>query len=246
MLIMALDSSGVTATAAIATPEKIIAEYSVNNKLTHSQTLLPMLEEIRRMAGLEMKDVDAVALTGGPGSFTGLRIGSATAKGIALALQIPVISVPTLEAMAWNLIGREGLICPMMDARRKQVYTAVFEYADGGMKPVKVQDALAVEEMTAFLNETGRSVILLGDGADAYRSYLEENLTVPHFFAPPHLNAQRAGAVAVCAIGKFKAGQVCSAAQHRPEYLRVSQAERERSERERQEQADGAEGHENA
>ena len=232
MLIMALDSSGVTATAAIATPEKIIAEYSVNNKLTHSQTLLPMLEEIRRMAGLEMKDVDAVALTGGPGSFTGLRIGSATAKGIALALQIPVISVPTLEAMAWNLIGREGLICPMMDARRGQVYTGIYRSRGTYMETVADQMAADAAEMAGRLNELGEKVTLLGDGADAYLDRLRETLTVPWEMAPVHLARPRAGAVAMCAFHYWEQGKAVNGSEHVPTYLRLSQAERVRAEKE--------------
>ena len=232
MLIMALDSSGVTATAAIAAPDKIIAEYSVNNKLTHSQTLLPMLEEIRRMAGLDMKDLDAVALTGGPGSFTGLRIGSSTAKGIALALGIPVISVPTLEAMAWNLIGREGLVCPMMDARRGQVYTGIYRSCGTHMETVADQMAADAAEIAGKLNDLGEKVTILGDGADAYLDRLKETLTVPWEMAPVHLSRPRAGAVAMCAFWYWQQGKAVNGSQHVPTYLRLSQAERVRAEKE--------------
>ena len=232
MLIMALDSSGVTATAAIAAPDKIIAEYSVNNKLTHSQTLLPMLEEIRRMAGLDMKDLDAVALTGGPGSFTGLRIGSSTAKGIALALGIPVLSVPTLEAMAWNLIGREGLVCPMMDARRGQVYTGIYRSSETHMETVADQMAADAAEIAGKLNDLGEKVTILGDGADAYLDRLKETLTVPWEMAPVHLSRPRAGAVARCAFWYWQQGKAVNGSQHVPTYLRLSQAERVRAEKE--------------
>ena len=123
MKILAIDSSGMTATVAVAEDRKLIAEYSVNYKKTHSQTLLPMLDALREMTDLDLGSIDAIAVAGGPGSFTGLRIGSATAKGIGLALDKPLVHVPTLEGMAWNLWGSEDLIWPMMDASRSQVYT---------------------------------------------------------------------------------------------------------------------------
>ena len=125
MRILALDSSGLVATVAIVEDDQTIAEYTVNYKKTHSQTLLPMLDEIVKMTEFDLKTVDAIAVAGGPGSFTGLRIGSATAKGLGLALNKPLIHVPTVDGMAYNLFGCTGLICPMMDARRNQVYTGI-------------------------------------------------------------------------------------------------------------------------
>ena len=127
MKILALDSSGLVASVAVVEDEKLLAEYTVNYKKTHSQTLLPMLDELTRMLDLELDTIDAVAVSGGPGSFTGLRIGSATAKGLGLALKKPLIHVPTLDAMAYNLWGSDALICPIMDARRNQVYTGVYQ-----------------------------------------------------------------------------------------------------------------------
>ena len=122
MRILALDSSGLVATVAIVEEEQTLAEYTVNYKKTHSQTLLPMLDEIVRMTELDMDTLDAIAISGGPGSFTGLRIGSATAKGLGLVLDKPLIHVPTLDALAFNLYGTDGIICPIMDARRQQVW----------------------------------------------------------------------------------------------------------------------------
>lgn len=119
---MALDSSGMTAAVAVAENEKIIASYSVNYKKTHSQTLLPMLEEVTKMISLDLASIDAIALAAGPGSFTGLRIGGATAKGLGFALDKPIIAVPTLEGLAWNGWGFDGVICPLLDARANRVY----------------------------------------------------------------------------------------------------------------------------
>ena len=123
MKILALDSSGIVASVAIVEDNTLLAEYTVNYKKTHSQTLLPMLDEVAKMTELDLSTIDAIAVAAGPGSFTGLRIGSATAKGLALALKKPLVAVPTVEALAYNLYDTNGLICPIMDARRNQVYT---------------------------------------------------------------------------------------------------------------------------
>ena len=236
MKILALDSSGMPATAALAEDDHLTAEYTIYYKKTHSQTLLPMLDEIRRMTQLDLKTLDAIAVAGGPGSFTGLRIGSATAKGLGLALDLPLVSVPTLEGLAYNLWGCDTIICPMMDARREQVYTAAFRFRylqDGTWKLEKVieQDALPVEEIIRKLNELGETVTLLGDGVPVYQEKLCTGLKVPWRIAPAHMNRQRAASVAVCAMEYVKEGRIETAAAHRPDYLRVSQAERERAQR---------------
>ena len=233
MKIIALDSSGTVAAAAIADETRLIAEYTLDNGMTHSQTLLPMLDEIAGRAGVTMKEIDAVAVAGGPGSFTGLRIGSATAKGIALAEKIPVVNVPTLEAMAYHYYGDNRLICPMMNARRQQVYTALYRFVssdDGRYRAQAVleQEAADVREWCERINALGESIVLLGDGADDYREILIKCLKVPFCFAPIHLNRQRAGALACCALTYLAEGKTETAAQHHPVYLRKSQAERER------------------
>ena len=128
MKILAIESSSLVASVAVTEDGVTVAEYTVNFKKTHSQTLLPMIDQIAAMTELDMDSVDAIAVSGGPGSFTGLRIGSATAKGLGLALKKPLIHVPTLDAMAWNLYGASGLICPVMDARRNQVYTGLYRF----------------------------------------------------------------------------------------------------------------------
>ena len=127
MKILALDSSGLVASVAVVENDNLIAEYTMNYKKTHSQTLVPMLDEIRNMIELDMQTIDAIAVAAGPGSFTGLRIGSATAKGLGLALNKPLISVPTVDGLAYNLYGSDKVICPLMDARRNQVYTGLYE-----------------------------------------------------------------------------------------------------------------------
>ena len=235
MKILAIESSGMVASVAVLEDGVLLTEYTVNYKKTHSQTLLPMLDAAAQMIELDMTTLDAIAVAGGPGSFTGLRIGSATAKGLGLALDKPLIPVPTTAAIAYNLYDAEGFICPMMDARRSQVYTGIYRFENHKMETVMEQKPVAVEEVAKELNCLGGPAILLGDGVAVYLERLTGLLEVPFSVAPAHLNRQRAGALAALALEYFREGKVCTAAEHRPDYLRLSQAERERAERERAE-----------
>ncbi len=231
MRILALDSSGLVATVAIVEENQVIAEYTMNYKKTHSQTLLPMLDEIVKMTEFDLSTIDAIAVAGGPGSFTGLRIGSATAKGLGLALDKPLIHIPTVDGLAYNLYGNEELICPIMDARRNQVYTGLYRFTDDVFQVVEGQMAISVQELIEKLNGYGEKVTFLGDGVPVYQTQLEEGLQVPYFFAPAHQNRQRAAAVGTLAMQYYREGKVETAAEHRPDYLRLSQAERERAEK---------------
>ncbi len=231
MKILAIESSGLVASAAIMNDTTLLAEYSVNFKATHSQTLLPMVDEIVRMTGTDLNDIDAIAVSGGPGSFTGLRIGSATAKGLGLALNKPVVSVPTTEGIAMNLYGFNGLICPLMDARRNQVYTGLYRNDAEGFRVVSDRKAVIVNEIIEEINSIGEPVIFLGDGVEAYKARIEELTKVPYSFAPVHMSKQRAGALAMRAMQLYSEGRTETAAEHRPDYLRLSQAERELAEK---------------
>ena len=185
MKLIGIDSSGLVASVAIMEDNKLVAEYTVNNKKTHSQTLLPMLEEIVKNVGLDMKDIDAIAIAAGPGSFTGLRIGAATAKGLGLALKKPIVPVSTVDALAYNLYGTEALVCPIMDARRNQVYTGVYafekenEICDKSMhwtyhiKVLREACAVPIEEIAEDLNQRGETVIFLGDGVPVFAEQLK-------------------------------------------------------------------------
>ena len=230
MRILALDSSGLVATVAIVEDDQTIAEYTVNYKKTHSQTLLPMLDEIVRMTEFDLSTIDAIAVAGGPGSFTGLRIGSATAKGLGLALDKPIIHVPTVDGMAYNLFGVCGLICPIMDARRNQVYTGIYRH-ENEFQVVEAQMAISVEELIVKLNQYGEKVTFLGDGVPVYGGLLEGGMEVDYSFAPAHVNRQRAAAVGALGMKYFVEGKMEAAREHQPDYLRISQAERERAEK---------------
>ena len=235
MKILGIDSSGLVASVAIVEDNDLKGEYTVNYKKTHSQTLLPMLDELVKMTEKDLDTIDAIAVAAGPGSFTGLRIGSATAKGLGLALKKPLVEIPTVDALAYNLYDSRALICPIMDARRKQVYTGMYCFLNHQMQVVKEQDAVALEELIKELNRMERPVIFLGDAVPVYKELIQENCKVPYSFAPAHLSRQRAGAVGMLGALYFKEGKTESAAEHKPEYLRVSQAERERAERLKQE-----------
>lgn len=232
MKILGLDSSGIVASVAIVEDDVLIAEYTVNYKKTHSQTLLPMLDEIAKMTELDLNSIDAIAVAAGPGSFTGLRIGSATAKGLGLALKKPLIAIPTVEGLAYNLYDISGLICPIMDARRKQVYTGIYRFTDHQLKVVEDQMAVPMETVIEKLNQYGETVTFLGDGVPVFHELIAEKMTVPYSFAPAHVNKQRAAAVAALGEIYYRQGKTETAMEHVPDYLRVSQAERERAERE--------------
>lgn len=231
MKILGLDSSGLVASVAIVEDAELRGEYTINYKKTHSQTLLPMLDEVAKMIELDLETIDAIAVAGGPGSFTGLRIGSATAKGLGLALQKPLIHVPTVDALAYNLVGHRDLVCPLMDARRNQTYTGLYAFDGNQMQVILEQCAVGIDEIIEKVNEQKRSVVFLGDGVPVFTSFIEEHCKVPYSFAPAHMSKQRAGAVAVLGMQMLEDGKSESAAEHRPDYLRLSQAERELKER---------------
>ena len=233
MKILALDSSGLVASVDIVSDDDLIGEYTINYKKTHSQTLLPMLDEVAKMVELDLSTIDVIAVSAGPGSFTGLRIGSATAKGLALALNKEIVSVPTVDALAYNMWGCRDLVCPLMDARRNQAYTGLYRFSDGKMDTLIKQCVVQIDEIIDKINKEGQKVIFLGDGVPVFKEYIRENITVPYDFAPAMCNKQRASAVACLGQILFGEGKAVPAYEHKPEYLRLSQAERERQEKER-------------
>ena len=231
MQVLAIESSSLTAGAAIIKDDVVLAEYSVSFKKTHSQTLLPMIDEVVKMTETNLKELDAIAISAGPGSFTGLRIGSATAKGLCLALDKPLVEVSTLEAMAFGCGPFAGLICPVIDARRRQVYTALYRF-DENMQMVCVMEPklLLIEELAQALQETKKeneAVLFTGDGIYAHGAWFQENVTNSHI-APAVCSTPRAAAVAEIGLRKLRAGEAINADDHRPIYLKKSQAEQER------------------
>lgn len=230
MKILGIESAALVASVAIIDENVTIAEYTTNFKKTHSETLLPMLNEIVKMTGVDLKELSAIAISGGPGSFTGLRIGAASAKGLGLALDLPLIHVPTLDAMALNIYSSDALIVPIMDARRNQVYTGIYKNA-GKLEVIRESMAISIDELLDILREIDKEekIVFLGDGVPVFREYIDENFEIAHDFAPANLNRQRASNIAMLGMEMFKEGKTMVSDDMRPEYFRKSQAERERN-----------------
>lgn len=229
MKILGIDTTGQTASAALVEDDRLIAEFTLNYKLTHSQTIMPMIAEIIERTETDKASIDCIACAAGPGSFTGLRIGAATAKGFALALDKPLVAVPTLDALAYNVFETGKFICPIMDARRNQVYAAFYMWENGRLIRLTDHMAESMERIVEIAEMLEHEVIFLGDGVPVHRKKLEEN--EKFLFAPAHCNLQRAASVA--ALGRLLAeeGMAKSSDAFELIYLRKSQAEREREER---------------
>ena len=227
MNILAIDSSGLVASTAVMSDNIIKAEANTCNKLTHSETLMPMIDTVIRSSGLELGDMDHIAVACGPGSFTGLRIGCATAKGLAEAIGRTVIPVNTIDALAMNMYGFSGNIVPMIDARRNEAYTGIFRTADTGLETVKEQCAIPLAQLIDMVNELGTRTVFLGDGADSFRDQIDKTCTVEHIYATPAQRLQRAASVACLAVVYAGEGRAVDPALHAPIYLRSTQAERE-------------------
>ena len=243
--ILAIESSGLTASVAVMSNGRLAAEYRVNNKKTHSQTLLPMINEVMKALELEPGELNCIAISCGPGSFTGLRIGSATAKGLGLALDKPIAEVSTLKGLAYNLCGNEGcVICPIMDARRQEVYTGAYEFvrietnenrenskkdsvSSFEMKTLITERAVPLTEMLSELEKLGKKVIFNGDAVPVYKDIIAEKFSLEYSFAPETLLLQRAASIAALGEKIFLNGEAKDADVHTPVYLRKSQAERE-------------------
>lgn len=233
MKILALETSAVTASVAVTEDEKLLAQSFQNSGLTHSATLMPMVADLLKNTGLSMRDVDVIAVAAGPGSFTGVRIGVAAAKGLAWPEDKPCAACSTLESMAWQVAHMDGEICAVMDARRRQVYNARFRAEGGVLTRLSEDRAIGLEELAEEIKNSGKTQILVGDGAALCYNALEAR-GLSAVTAPPHLAYQTAWGVARAALELAEKGALVPGGQLTPQYHRLSQAERERLERERQ------------
>ena len=248
MKILGIDSSGMVASVAIVSDDVVIAEYTMNHKKTHSETLLPMIDEIVKTSEMKLEDLDAIAIASGPGSFTGLRIGAATAKGLALAIDKPIVPVKTCEGLAYNMWGADGLVCPIIDARRNQVYTGLYQ-VQGNVEVVMEQTPMDIHELIEYINKAAHTVssesilsgnteisrlgdplpvTFLGDGVPIYEETIWLETKVPCKMAPANMNRQRGASVAAYGAMLYKEGKYINADDFAPDYLRKSQAERVR------------------
>ena len=227
MLILAFETSAKAGSVALMEQGRLLGESYTNTGLTHSQTVMTMAEDLLKSCGKDPADVDAVAVAAGPGSFTGVRIGVAAAKGFAWGADLPCYGVSTLEAMALGLGAYDGYILPVMDARREQVYTALFSVTEGKLQRLTEDRAISLKELAEEIKNLEKSVFLVGDGSTLCYNTLSTD--VPGLILPPeHRLHQRAAGVALAAQQKIDAGETGDGASLTPNYLRLSQAERER------------------
>lgn len=231
MRILGIECTASPVSCAVFEDGRIKAEYFLNLKTTHSQTLLPMVESVLKLSGIGIGDIDVIAATAGPGSFTGVRIGISAVKGLAFAQNTPCVPISTLEAMAYGLTGCDGIVCACMDARCNQVYNAIFEVKDGVVSRFCFDRALMIEELYAELEKIyeknrEKTIFIVGDGADLFYNSIKDR-DVPVCLAPEHLKWQRASGVCMAALSKAQNGETVCPEELLPVYLRLPQAERE-------------------
>lgn len=226
MTILAIDSSAKAASVCIANEEKIIGEFFINTLLTHSQTLMPMTEQLLKNTKMTIDEVDAIAVNAGPGSFTGVRIGVAAAKGLAFPKNLPCVSVSTLESMAYNLLGTDCVVCAVMDARCSQVYNAMFRIKGETVERLTDDRALSLSDLLLEFKQTDERILIVGDGAEITYDFLK-NEASNAVLAPKNRRTQTASSVALAAFQKLFEGKTQTAAELMPIYLRLPQAQRE-------------------
>jgi len=227
MRVLALDTSSMVASVAVVDESKLLGEITFNYKKQHSTILLPMIDKLLKSLEIQITEVDAIACASGPGSFTGLRIGAATAKGLCHGANKPIIGIPTLDGLAFNLAYSRGIICPIMDALRDNVYTSIYRWEGDGL--FKVQDYMAVhiDEIIEKLKVFNEKVIFLGDGVPVHEEKIKDELSINASFAPVHLNMQKASSIGALALRRLQKGDLDDYLSFAPFYLRKSQAERE-------------------
>ena len=228
MIILAIDSTAASGSVALCRDEELLCEFTLNAGITHSETLLPMVESALKVCSLNVNDVDIFACDEGPGSFTGVRIGISTVKGLAFGKDIPCAGVSTLHALAYNLRGVNGIVCPVMNARRSQVYNALFSCKDGVLTRLCPDRAISIAELDEELAGMEGPIYLCGDGYDITVDGFAKTTVVP---VPPEQRYQSAYSVALCGFDAYNSGNYTDDVTLAPVYLRPSQAERERNER---------------
>ena len=230
MKILAVDTSATAASVCLATEDKILGEFYTNTALTHSQTLVPMAEQVLKTTRTDMDEIDYFAVNAGPGSFTGVRIGVAAVKGMAFKNNTPCVSVSTLESMAYNLLGNDCVVCAVMDARCSQVYNALFKISGANIERLCEDRALALSDLKLELEKITDKIILVGDGAELCAKFLENSLSNV-FLAPINNRVQTAASTAMAAFKSISEDKTMSPAELMPTYLRLPQAQRELNKR---------------
>ena len=225
MIVLSIDSSSKVATVAILKDDVLLGEYILNDKREHSVILMPLIENLLKECNLSIDDIDGYVVSKGPGSFTGLRIGMATIKGMSFGNNKPYISISSLDALAYNLISFNGIICPIMDALRENVYTALYKNNNDSLEKIMDYTALDIDELVNLLKDKNEEVIFVGDGLYKHKKYICDNFPKAHF-APVHLNILRASSLGELGLNLLKNG-ICDDSNSAPIYLKKPQAERE-------------------
>lgn len=226
MKILAIESASITASCAISEDGNLLGEYTLNHKKTHSEKLMPLIESLMNELALKIQDIDIIAISEGPGSYTGLRIGAAIAKSMAFAVNIPIANVPTTKSLAGNIYDLEKLIVPVMDAKAGRIYTGIYRWDKDNLQTVKEQFPCNIDELIEILNEYKEQVIFNGDGSVNYKKIIEEKLNRKSFFAPNKFNNLNASTLASISYQMALKGELIHASDFKPQYLRLSQAER--------------------
>lgn len=226
MKILAIESASVTASCALAENDFILGEITLNHKKTHSEKLMPLIELLLNELSISIRDINLIAISEGPGSYTGLRIGAAIAKSLAYAVNIPIANIPTMKSLAGNIYDLNNLIVPIMDAKAGRIYTGIYKWDDNELKTVKEQFACTIDELIEILNKNSQSVIFSGDGSVNYRNKLNEGLNIKKGFAAAKFNNLNASTLAYLAHKMALDNKLISAFDFKPQYLRLSQAER--------------------
>ena len=227
MKILALDTSGINCSACIIDDTKVICDFNLNTGMTHSEKLMPMIDTMLKNSNIELSDIDVFACSIGPGSFTGLRIGISTVKAFALSLNKPVVGVPSLVGLAFNISNFDGIICSILDAKNDNVYAALFKYKND--IPVMIENYFtdSIDSLIENLKEKNEKVMFVGDGSASFKDKLKTSLEEKAYFAPLHLNNQLSTSIAKAALEKVKFSEFDTCDTLMPMYLKKSQAERE-------------------
>ncbi len=228
MKILGIESASTVASVALIEDGTVLCDFTLNGKYTHSKTIMPMLEAVKTIGDIDFSEVDAVAVSGGPGSYTGLRIGASTAKGLAQVWEVPIVSVSTIESLANNVSETDKIICPMLDARRKHAFCGAYRYEEGQLVNLVPIDLRSVEEFASLLLTYEGNYIILGDGLKSHRKLVEEFMPEERWEEARAIDGlPKASTLALVAEQKFLRGESESYMEHQPDYYRPSQAERE-------------------
>lgn len=226
MKILAIESASITASCAVSEDGVILGEYTLSHKKTHSEKLMPLIESLMNELSFKIQDIDVIAISEGPGSYTGLRIGAAIAKSMSFAANIPIANVPTTKSLAGNIFDLDKLIVPVMDAKSGRIYTGIYKWVNENLIAVKEQFPCRIEELIDILNEYNNQVVFNGDGSVNYKDIIEQQLNVKAYFAPSKFNYLNASTLAAIGYNMALKGELINATNFKPQYLRLSQAER--------------------